>query len=230
MARFASEQATEIRAPTAFHRAASFLTYWQQHGWDVTFLTLTSATETPVEELARRHRQLRATLYAEVEWCAGYTSEGNGVVHALWAHPDNVGVGVRNVSRAWPARRVTVDDVGHGEEERLRLAGYITRGQASRFEAFDGSYQRTFGVREPALERAWYLLSARVTDDEQVRLWEDVMGGERVEVRGLVIQPPPDFSFVVDDDDTESSGQSDDDDSVASLGAAIAQASRRHGR
>lgn len=91
-----------------FQRTHTLLSYWDQHGYEVLGITLTSCPESdPIEDLAYNHRRLRQTVerarLAKDEKTGGFTSlshinqieslviktnegpDGKGVLHAFWA-------------------------------------------------------------------------------------------------------------------------------------------------
>ena len=77
----------------AFQRLRSVLTYWTVSGYQVNFMTWTTAKGGSAENLAYDLQRLKQIVenrwgFEKIEHIQIRTSEGNGVMHALWAWRD----------------------------------------------------------------------------------------------------------------------------------------------
>ncbi len=120
------------------------LRYWQSHGYEVLWVTLTSGVPVGEIERERAHKKLRLDFaelrkrisrkwgYQPFEYVCIETAEGNGVLHMLWALEASKGqfyVPYAWLKDQWEAIHgawsVWVARVSNGESSRRRLSRYI---------------------------------------------------------------------------------------------------------
>lgn len=153
----------------AYHRLMSCLAYWCEHGYQVRKVELTTAVGGRADLLSYHHQQLiqdveRKLGYGGLEFVKVITSEGNGVIHALWAWR---GGRTFFVPHAWLANRweqlhgariVWIEAVKSGQGHRKGvsryLAGQYLAGQEC-IERVDYSWRRTFNLPLVKVWRSW---------------------------------------------------------------------------
>lgn len=107
-------------------------------GWKVVWVNLSSPVGTDQSKLTSRHNELARRVEAEVspfEYLGVRTTEGNGVIHALWVFPPRGGKAVRissyqRLRAMWSAvlpgaRNSLFQIVGNRGADDIRLARYM---------------------------------------------------------------------------------------------------------
>lgn len=120
------------------------LRYWQNHGYDCLWVTLTSGVPSGPQDDEKAHKRLRLDFaelrkrisrkwsYSPFEYVCVETAEGNGVLHMLWALATRRGafyVPQSWLSEQWQeihgAWNVHVSRISSGEKSRSNLSRYI---------------------------------------------------------------------------------------------------------
>ena len=126
----------------AYHKALTCLKYWEANGYQVFFVTLTGAPGSDAEQLSYHHERIKLAVrrgfgFPGLEHFKVITTEGNGVVHALWAIPP-AERGMRGqaayipqawLSKEWErvhgARIVDIRRVSLASSSQRRISRYI---------------------------------------------------------------------------------------------------------
>ena len=135
----------------------SILDYWISNGYQVAWLTLTTAPGGSAEKLTAHHDRLRRMVerkygYDPLEFLAVRTEEGLGVIHALWAWqaPDVKPRRRLYVPRPWLQERweqlhgawgVHIGAYSDGTGGRTRIANYLLNQRGPTH--FSSSWKRT---------------------------------------------------------------------------------------
>lgn len=157
-----------------YHRIQSCLQYWQQQGYQVLWVMLSTAGGGNAKLLAYHHQQLRQRIerklgYAGIQHYQVRTSEGNGVLHVFWAWRAGDGFRQRSfyVKQAWLSSQwhnihgaiiVWIARVKGGRVSRDKVSRYCMSqyvGGQSGYEYMSWSWGRTFGFPLVACWRAF---------------------------------------------------------------------------
>jgi len=175
-----------------YHRIQSCLRYWQAHGYQVLWVTLTTAEGGDASRLAYHHQILRQRIerhlgYKGLQHFQVQTTEGNGVLHIFWAWKAAKGFRQRPfwVSQAWLSSQwqdihgapiVWIKRVKGGRRSRNRLSRYcicqyVT--DQSGYKNMSWSWKRTFGF---PLVRCWQWFKRHIKED-LLQWWDRFMTG-----------------------------------------------------
>jgi len=180
------------------------LCYWEGNGYQILRVDLTSANDSKAEDLRKNFRALRRKIesefgFSDIEDFVVETSEGNGVLHMVWAWKQKAGfrdkpfyIPQKWLKREWEkihgAYRVYIQKYDKGSaRSRSRVAGYLveqylTVGQSS-FVRYSYSWRRSLGfplVRYWKHFKFYWLYHARVDYKEMLWLWDRFLQGERL--------------------------------------------------
>jgi hypothetical protein len=141
--------------------------YWQSHGFEVLWVTLTSGIGVVPGRLRKDFDALRKRIghrwgFNPLQYVCIETSEGNGVLHMLWAYKASKGafyVPYNWLSDAWEelhgARQVWVARVGDGDSDRRRLSRYVVTQYCGGQDALVRVSQSRVGISLGNMRRAW---------------------------------------------------------------------------
>ena len=183
-----------------YHRVQSCLTYWQENGYQVLWVTLTTAVGGDSSKLAYHHQVLRQRVerklgYPGLQHYQVRTSEGNGVLHIFWAWRAEDGFRRRSffVSQDWLSRQwqeihgasiVWICRVKRGRGSRNKVSRYAMSqyvGEQSGYEYMSWSWGRTFGFPLVACWRAFKKLWSRSNGNGRrealYRFWGSFLSG-----------------------------------------------------
>ncbi|MBA7703043.1 hypothetical protein ES703_111825 [subsurface metagenome] len=157
-----------------YHRIQSCLQYWQANGFQVLWVMLSTADGGNASKLAYHHQRLRQRIeaglgYKGIQHYQVRTSEGNGVLHILWAWKAMNGFRQRSfyVEQAWLGKQwqgihsapiVWIARVKGGRVSRNKVSRYCMSqyvGSQSGYEYMSWSWGRTFGFPLVACWRAF---------------------------------------------------------------------------
>jgi len=190
-----------------YHRIQSCLQYWQGNGYQVLWVTLTTAEGGDVRELAYHHHVLRGRIerqlgYVGIQHYQVRTSEGNGVLHILWAWRADNGFRQRSfyVSQAWLSAQwreihqapvVWVCRVKRGRGSRNRVSRYAMSqyvGQQVGYQYMSWSWGRTFGFPLVTCWRAfkglWSQFNGNGRKEALYRFWGAFLAGASIPLGG----------------------------------------------
>ena len=124
-----------------YHRIRSLLFFWESHGYQVHWVTLSTAEGGDGSRLTYNHKRLRQRIeerlgYRQIEYYQVRTAEGNGVVHVFWAwraadgeHARRFWIDQRWLSDQWQsihgAPIVWITAYKPGRKSRNRLSRYV---------------------------------------------------------------------------------------------------------
>lgn len=154
-------------------RARAALERWETHGYQVLWVTLTSAPESPKVSLFKQHDKLRKRIIRQFgfdyERVVVETSEGHGVLHMFWAwrDPDQTRAASFYLPHEWlrqqwkelhGATHINVKRYRAGPDDRLKLSRYIVQYAAGqeKLVRWSASQLRVNGMSLGALKKAIY--------------------------------------------------------------------------
>lgn len=191
-----------------YQRMMTLLLYWQSHNYKIIRLDLTSSNESDAEKLRYNHRQLRRMVevkygYKNIEDFVVETTEGNGVLHILWAWRPPSGfaqkdlfIGKRWLSRKWQQlhkakithiQRYRIEEIGSRKRVSRYLVSQYLSDQGSAFVRYSYSWRRSIGY---PIAKLWQLFKKYhfnylgMRDMKKlIERWERFLMGERLEGR-----------------------------------------------
>jgi hypothetical protein len=186
----------------SYHSLRSFTRYWSSLNYQLVRVDVTTVVGDLENraKLATHHRELIRAVerhfgYEGIQHVQVRTSEGGGVIHAVWAIPPgrHFYVGQAWLSKWWldhhGAHRVWIQRMGRGEGNRRRVCRYVAEqyiaGQVKR-DHCSWSHRR-MGF---PLKRTWREFKARwwalggVDPRGMVAGWESLLSGRRVSIAG----------------------------------------------
>jgi hypothetical protein len=179
-----------------YNRALSCLQYWQSNGYQVLWVMLSTADGGDKRLLSKHHdsliRRVERRGFPGIQHFQVRTSEGNGVLHVLWAWRSDDGmrqksfyVGQRWLSESWRelhgAPVVWISRVGAHRRDMFRVARYCiaqyVSGQAG-YEYMSYSWKRAFGF---PLVACWLKMKSLARSySELINTWSRFLAGEIV--------------------------------------------------
>lgn len=164
-----------------WHRIRSLLHYWQARGYQLLWVMLSTAPGGDRRKLRYHHKRLLQQLdrklgFGGVEHFLVETTEGNGVLHVVWAWRGSRSFYVPQawLSAEWErlhgAPVVWVSRIGNGRRDRDRLSRYMVAqycGSQSGFVRFSYSWWRC----ELALAKCWEALKKQARARSDVSTW-----------------------------------------------------------
>jgi len=179
-----------------YNRVLSCLQYWHSHGYQLLWVMLSTGVDGSKSRLSDDHYRLRRMVerlgFAGIEHFQVRTSEGNGVLHTIWAWkcPDGVRsksfyVSQRWLSRAWlsihDAPIVWISRIRGNKRDMFRVARYCIAqylGEQSGYEYMSYSWRRSFGF---PLVGCWRKFKELFLSFEVlIREWSRFLAGELV--------------------------------------------------
>lgn len=179
-----------------YNRVLSCLQYWQSRGYQMLWVMLSSSPESESGKLAENHYRLRQMVESQgfpgIQHFQVRTSEGNGVLHVIWAWKAEDGFReklffVRQswLSKAWDklhcARVVWISKIGKSRRDSMQVARYCIAqylGEQSGYEYMSYSWKRAFGFPLVSCWRKFKELARSY--GELVRNWSKFLSGEVV--------------------------------------------------
>lgn len=179
-----------------YHRVLSCLQYWQSNGFQALWVMLSTASGGDSRLLAEHHSSLIKRVerrgFPGIQHFQVRTSEGNGVLHVIWAWKAEAGfreksfyVGQRWLSGAWReihgAPVVWISRIGARRRDAMQVARYCiaqyVSGQSG-YEYMSYSWKRAFGF---PLVRCWRKFKELIGSfDELVAEWSRFLAGKVV--------------------------------------------------
>lgn len=187
-----------------YHRLRSMLAYWEGNGYQLLRVDLTSSNDSKSEDLRKNFRKLRRKVesvfkFDDIEDFVIETSEGNGVLHMIWAWKPKKGYRNRTfyiphkwLERNWQAiHKAKIVWVAKYDQSssrsRQRVSGYMVSqylaGHKSQLVRYSYSWRRTIGFPLVAfwkLFKQYWLYYAQVEYWEMLDLWEMFLQGQRL--------------------------------------------------
>lgn len=184
-----------------YHRSMTMMHYWQSNGYQVLWICLTGAVESVSKRLAYDHGLLRSQVcrsfgFEGIEHFQVRTSEGNGVLHVLWAWKPADGMRKRRfwipqrwlseqwlrlhgASIVWIKKVSVVQESAGRKISRYCISQYC--GEQSGYEYMSWSWHRSFGFPMVACWR-WLKRMARYNRPRLLYWWHRLMAGEALVV------------------------------------------------
>jgi len=179
------------------------LCYWEGNGYQILRVDLTSANDSNSDNLRKNFRRLRRRVenvfkFDDIEDFVIETSEGNGVLHMVWAWKPKKGFRQRTfyiphkwLKKEWEkihgAYRVYVRQYDKGSARtRNRVSGYLVSQYMAKQEGFvrySYSWRRSLGfplVSYWNLFKDYWLNYAGSDYGEMLSLWECFLQGRRL--------------------------------------------------
>lgn len=179
-----------------YNRVLTCMQYWQSNGYQVLWLMLSSAVDSDASKLAEHHQSLLKRVdrsgFPGVQHFQVRTSEGNGVLHVLWAWRAADGmlqksfyIGQRWLSDTWRdlhgAPVVWICRVGSRHRDTLKVARYCIAqyvGEQAGYEYMSYSWRRTFGFPLVSCWRKFKELTRSY--NRLIKEWASFLAGDLV--------------------------------------------------
>ena len=195
-----------------FHRSKSILSFWQQHGYFVSWFMLSSSPTSDSAYLAKHHGELRRRIervwgFAGLEFFQVKTTEGHGVLHGYWAWKAPSGYRGRPfvIPQAWISQQwneihgasvVWISRMGMKDKDIARVTRYVVtqylvnqeQEGVSCLDGMSWSWKRTFGF--PLLQMWTAFKDTYGADPLRVGLygkWTQFLGGMPVRLNSGVV-------------------------------------------
>lgn len=180
-----------------YQHIMSVLYRWEARNLSIVWVTLTTAVGGEARKLRVHERELRRRVEktfgsGRIEYVCVDTTEGNGVLHLLWAAEGNLYVPKEWLWEQWEkihgAKSARILRYRRGSRRGLSkyMVSQYMAGQKGAGVRISGSWKKTFGI---AIKRAWRTfkrygghLSFRALIDE----WEAFLRGETVSLQDVV--------------------------------------------
>lgn len=179
-----------------YHTVNTVLTVWEHQRKSVVWVMLSTATGGDARKLRVRERELRRRAakkagVGRIDHCVVDTTEGNGVLHVLWAADGSLYVEQAWLSDEWEkihgASYVWIKRYRKGT--RGRLARYMVSqymaGQKGAGVRISWSWKKTIGI---PIGTAWRVFKRRCEGSKRdlIRAWETFLRGGTVGLGGVM--------------------------------------------
>ena len=183
-----------------YQRIMSILNFWEGHEYQIMWLCLTSSRDSEAKLLAEHHDKLKKYVerrfgFEGIEHVSVKTTEGQGVLHILWAWKPKQGfrgqrffVGQRWLSEKWQeihrAKVVWISKVDKSIGSKKKLSRYCVThycAEQNGYKYMSWSWRRSFGFPMVASWR-WFKGMSRGDKPHLLKKWSQFMRGERVVV------------------------------------------------
>ena len=187
-----------------FQRVLSLLKYWENGGFNILWITLTSSDLSNPDELSYNHKKLVQRLRRELsrqiidfQYVVIRTGEGNGTLHIFWAIKIKRGFRVfirqKRLSREW-------EDLHNASVVWIKRYRHRTSKRVSRYCATQyvsnqpGSNLRLFWSwgRIGKLVKVWkFILKHSSSFKEALLRWDYLLKGNVLRIKWYLLKPYP---------------------------------------
>jgi len=179
-----------------YQRCLSCMELWSSQGYQMLWVMLSTDVSGDRALLAEHHNRLRKMVerrgFPQIHHFQIRTSEGNGVLHIIWAWKAGAGfreksfyVGQKWLSRSWLAIHgapvVWISRIGTRRRDMFKVARYCISqycGEQAGYEYMSYSWRRSFGFPVVSCWRKFKELA--LSFDELVHEWSRFLAGEIV--------------------------------------------------